>query len=125
MKKRLLSSFQDLFQDKRLLGLSIAILVVTLVYVLYVALSLGPTEQQIATRYSAFGETHLYRNKWYYLLTFIIFAFTIAVSHIMLMIKLKERGIRSLGVAFGILTLIIFAILFFVTRSVLGIAYLS
>ncbi|MGK2896755.1 MAG: hypothetical protein ACSLEY_04115 [Candidatus Saccharimonadales bacterium] len=125
MKKQFLNSLQDLFKDKRLLGLSIVIIVIAIIYVLYVALSLGPTEQQIATRYSAFGDTHLYRNKWYYLLTFIVFAVVVAVSHIMLMLKLKERGIRSLGVGLGFLTIILLVILFFITRAVLGIAYLS
>ena len=108
-----------------MLTLSVIIVILAVTYVLYVAFSISPTEQQIATRFTAFGETQLYRNKWYYLLSFVVFAVLVAVSHIALMEKLRERNLRSLGLSLGVLTIIIFVLLFFITQSVLGIAYLS
>lgn len=125
MNKRLLTSLRALSTDRRMLTLSVIIVILAVTYVLYVAFSISPTEQQIATRFTAFGETQLYRNKWYYLLSFVVFAVLVAVSHIALMEKLRERNLRSLGLSLGVLTIIIFVLLFFITQSVLGIAYLS
>src|SRR5665648_490129 len=96
-----------------------------LAYVLYVAFSLQPVSLQVATHYSAFGETHFYRNKWYYLISFAVFGVMVAVAHISIMVKLISLQMRPLGIAFGwlsILTLIIAAV---IAHSVLDIAFLS
>lgn len=125
MKKQLLHPLQQLWQDRSLFFVSLGLVIILLAYTLYVAFSLSPTELQIATHYTAYGETQFYRNKWYYLLTFIVFGVLITIAHIGLMIKLSQRHMRPLAVGLGALSLILLAILFFITRSVLGIAYLS
>jgi hypothetical protein len=103
----------------------IAIAVLAILYSLYVAFSLSPTELQIAVRYTAYGETHLYRNKWYYLVSFVIVAVLVSVAHSGLMVKLKARGVRPMALALGWLTIIIISVLFIVTQRVLSSAYLS
>lgn len=108
-----------------MLSLSVLIVALMIVYIVYVALSLQPTELQVATRYTAFGETQFYRNKWYYLLSFIGLAVVSVAAHLILMAKLNGRNMRPLAFGLGWLTLLLLAILFVVTRSVLGVAFLS
>lgn len=102
-----------------------AMVALLVIYGVYVALALAPTELQIAVRYTAFGETQYYRDKWYYLLMFIGFAAVVAVVHIGLAIKLYLRDMRPLAVSLGWLGLLVFVLLFVITRNVLSVAYLS
>ena len=103
----------------------IAILLAGFVYIGYVALSLHGSDLQLATRYTSFGETHFYRNKWYYLLSFIVFAVIFMVMHIGIITKLYVSGMKPLATAFGWLSMIIVVLMFSYTYHVLSIAYLS
>jgi hypothetical protein len=125
MKTRITKAIELLISDRPLLFLATGIGLLALSFVLYVAFSLSPTELQVATRFTSFGETQLYRNKWYYLISFIVVAIVIAVAHVGLMIKLKARNIRSMALAFGWLTVGLLVILFVVTQRVLSSAFLS
>ena len=125
MKTRVSSAFQLLLADRALLFLAAGIVIAVVLYSLYVAFSLSPTELQVATRYTAFGETQLYRNTWYYLISFIVVAGVMAIVHVGLMAKLKARGVRPMAFALGWLTLLMIALLFVVTQRVLSSAYLS
>ena len=125
MKTRVTSAFKILTSDRPLLFLTVWIVIVTIFYALYVAFSLNPTELQVATRFTSFGETQLYRNKWYYLISFIAVAVLMTVMHTGLMVKLKARGVRPIALAFGWLTVLMLVILFIVTGRVLSSAFLS
>lgn len=105
--------------------LCLGILALTLAFIIYFSLRLSVRELQIATRFSDFGETQLYRNKWYYLLNFIGIIGVIAAAHIALMGKLLAREMRSFAVALGWLTVLIIIVGFLVTYSVFGVAYLT
>jgi hypothetical protein len=125
MKQLLRTYWNILSNDRTLFVQSILIVVVGIVYLVYIGLSLAPTDLQIATRYTSFGGTQYYRNKWYYLLTFVLFGIVVVLSHLGLSVKLASREMRPLAVAFGWLSIIILGLLFFFTFSVLGVAYLS
>lgn len=125
MQKRITHFFNDFIHDRTLVVLSVVLLIVMVLYVVYVSLSISPTELQIATRYTAFGETQYYRNKWFYLLSFIAFAVLTVFVHIAIMIKLHARNMRSIAIAFGYLSLFLMVIMLSITKSVLSIAYLS
>ena len=125
MKQLLRTYWNTLTNDRTLFAQAILIVVIGIVYLVYIGLSLAPTDLQIATRYTSFGGTQYYRNKWYYLLTFVLFGIAIVVSHLGLSVKLATREMRPLAVAFGWLSIIILGLLFFFTFSVLGVAYLS
>lgn len=124
MKETLLTYWNTLRNDRLLFGQSILIVVLGIIYVIYVSLSLAPTELQIATRFTSFGGTQYYRNRWFYLLVFILFGLVTAVTHLGLMTKLANREMRPLAVAFGWLSVVVLGLLFFITYSVLGAAYL-
>lgn len=125
MKQLLRIYWNTLANDRTLFVQSLIIAVIGIVYLVYIGLSLAPADLQIATRYTSFGSTQYYRNKWYYLLTFVVFGLMIVISHMGLIVKLANREMRPLAVAFGWLSVIILGLLFFFAFSVLGVAYLS
>lgn len=125
MKLAVFQSLSPFLKDRALLVLSLLLITMTVLYVAYTGLSIAPTELQVATRYTAFGDTQFYPSQWYYLVTFLAFAVIVTVGHIAIMVKLHSRNMRSLAVGVGALTLVLLVILFAITASVLGIAYLS
>jgi uncharacterized membrane protein HdeD (DUF308 family) len=125
MKHILLSTSKQVLSDRPLAILCISIILLSVLYVIYVSFSISPTELQIATRYSAFGETQYYRNKWFYLLTFIGFGIATSIMHVAIIAKLKSRDMRPLAIAFGALAILLGIICFLWTYSVLNIAYLN
>lgn len=124
MKQVLRIYWNTITNDRTLFVQSLVIAFIGIVYLVYIGLSLAPADLQIATRYTSFGSTQYYRNKWYYLLTFVIFGLMIVISHLGLIVKLATRDMRPLAVAFGWISVIILGLLFFFTFSVLGVAYL-
>lgn len=125
MKTRLLASIKPILADRQLLLFCLAIIGLTLLYIGYVVISLRPTDVQVATHYSAFGETHYYRSKWYYMLSFIGFGILVAATHIAIILKLIREDFRPLAIGLAWLTLMILALAFIFTHSVLSIAFLS
>lgn len=123
MKKMLLSAFKELRNDRPAMAVCIVLTVMAIIYVVYMGLSLNPVENQIAVRYTAYGGTNFYRDHWYYLLGFIGFVLGILLVHIGLIAKLLERNMRSLALALGWLTVLLFVIIFVLSRAVLGNAY--
>jgi len=123
MKEIIREQFKSFLKDRPMVVLSVAVVLVAVAYIIYVAFSLSSSDLLIATHYTAFGKLQYYRTRWYYLFTFIALALVIVVAHLSLMVKLRGRELRSLGIGLGWLTIIIFLILFFITHSVLGIAY--
>lgn len=94
-------------------------------YIVYVAFNLTPSDLQLATRYTSFGETQFYREKWWYLLSFIGFGLLFIVAHIGMLAKLYVIGLRSLAYSFAWLSLLVLVLMFVYTYAVLGIAYLN
>lgn len=68
--------------------LSIILVLLTIAFIIYIAAVVRPSELQLVTRYSAYGVTHLYRDQWFYLLSFIGLALITAFFHIALAIKI-------------------------------------
>jgi hypothetical protein len=97
----------------------------TLIFIIYFVLRLSVRELQIATRFSEFGETQFYRNKWYYLLNFIGIVGVITTTHILLMGKLIMREMRSFAVALGWMSILLVVVAFLITYAVFSIAYLT
>jgi hypothetical protein len=123
MNTRFITSIKTLFADRAVLGFAFAILALGIAYMVYVLVSLHPSELQVAAHYSAFGETHYYRNKWYYLISFAVFGAVFIIVHIGLLVKLISRDLRPLALAFGWLSLLMVPLMFILTHAVLGIAF--
>src|SRR5690606_15069050 len=99
MKNIPFESIKNFLRDRTMVTLAGALLLMSIAYGIYVAIALEPSDLQVATRYTAFGEAHFYRNKWYYLLSFIVFGFVVVGTHIALAVKLHSRSQRQLAVA--------------------------
>jgi hypothetical protein len=125
MKTRALDSFKRITGDKLILGLVVLLIFLAGLYTISVIIALQPTELQVATRYTVFGETHFYRDKWYYLISFVLFGVMVAVIHTVLIIKLLLNDMRNFAVGFAWLSIVVIIIGWVLSHSVLGIAFLS
>ena len=105
-KKRELLLF---FRDRIAATLLILMVLGTLLLVGMTILNLRVSDVQIPIRYTDYGFTNLYRDRWYALASFGLFGLIVTATNGYLAIKLHSlrRGM-SLGIlAIGLLTLII------------------
>jgi hypothetical protein len=105
MKKTIQEGFKLFITDRYLIVLSGSLLLLALMFAVYVGFSVHPSELQLVSHYSAFGVTHLYRDQWYYLLTFGFFGLLAAAFHVVIAGKLymvKGHSLAILFVWFGI-----------------------
>lgn len=82
------TSFKELITNRYLTTLAIVTLSLTVLFVAYILFAVRPSELQLVTHYTAYGVTHLYRDQWFYLLTFAAFALLTAFFHIAISIKI-------------------------------------
>lgn len=116
---------KNYFRDRTMLGFTILLLLLGVAYIIFVAVALEPSDLQVATRYTAFGDAHLaYRSKWYYLLSFVVFGALLITVHTAIAVKLHSRGQRYLAMYWLACTALLFMIGWIITRSVLQIAFL-
>ena len=101
MKKIIKDSLDLLLADRYLLTLSGALALLAISFAIYIALNVHPSELQLVSHCSAFGVTHLYRDQWYYLLTFGIFGLFAAALHIIIAVKLLAIKGHSLAILFA------------------------
>ena len=126
MKSEIRDITKQVLSDRPILIMIVGIIVTAALYCIYVGLSLSATDSQIATRYTAFGITHFYRQQWYYLFTFVGFGAIFGIAHAALVAKLHSLHMRSLAIAFGWLSVIMIGIIAIITHAILtDIAYLS
>ena len=124
MKTNLLTAIKLVAADRLMAVLTIMMILAALVYCVFVAVSLQPSDLQVAVHYTAFGETSFYREKWYYLLSFVAFGLIVAVIHTALILKLYTLEQRQLAVLFAWLSILIIIIATAITQSVLKVAFL-
>lgn len=101
MKNTLVTSYKELITNRYLTVLSIIIVLLAIGFVLYIALAVRPSELQQVTHYTAFGVTHLYRDQWFYLLSFAGFAVITAFMHIAIALKLYITKGHPLAITFA------------------------
>jgi hypothetical protein len=124
MKLNLINSIKPILADRLMAILMILLILICLAYCVYVGVSLRPSDLQVAVHYSAYGETSFYRDKWYYLITFIVFGIMLAVMHTALVAKIYLQGHRQLALLFAWLSLLLIVIAWFMTWAVLKVAFL-
>jgi hypothetical protein len=101
MKNTLVTSYKELITNRYLTVLTIVTILLAVGFVLYIALAVRPSELQQVTHYTAFGVTHLYRDQWFYLLSFAAFAIIAAFMHIAVSIKLYLTKGHPLALTFA------------------------
>jgi hypothetical protein len=124
MKTNLFAALKLIIADRLVAGLVLLVLTLATVYCIYVGVTLRPSDVQVAVRYTAFGTTNFYRNKWYYLVSFIVYGTTVAVVHTALILKLYALERRQLAIFFAGLTILMLIIAAAITHAVLMVAFL-
>lgn len=100
MKTNLIHSIKELLTNRYLTTLSVILILLTVAFVIYIAITVRPSDLQLVTHYTAFGVTHLYRDQWFYLLSFIGFAILMAFLHIAIAIKIYITKGHPLAIMF-------------------------
>lgn len=121
MNNLLQKSFKKLSSDKSLLALNICFVIIAIVACLAIGFSVGPSDLQLVTHYSAFGITHLYRDQWFYLLTFVLFPLIVCALHTAISIKFLILDKRSLAVMFLWAGIVIIVLNWIISKSVINI----
>lgn len=124
MKVNLLNSIKIILEDRLVTVVTILLVLLCLLYCIYVGVSLKPSDLQVAVHYTAYGTTSFYREKWYYLITFIVFGALIAIMHTALIMKLYSQGRRQIALLFAWLSILLIVITWFITWAILRVAFL-
>jgi hypothetical protein len=124
MKTQLITSLKLIIADRLMVVLLSIFILACLAYCLYVGVSLRPSDLQVAVHYSAFGETRFYREKWYYLLSFIVFGLMLAVIHTILIVKMYVQERRQMALLFTSVSFLLLVITWILTHSILKVAFL-
>lgn len=100
------------------MSLIFGVIAIGAVYCLIVAFSIQPSDAQVYSRYTAFGEAHFYKERWQYLISFIGFGALVVFAHVVLMIKLHNLGRRQTALMLGYAAIIILIVAASYTLSV-------
>lgn len=101
MKNTIVTAYKELITNRYLTILSIIIVLLAIGFILYILLAVRPSELQQVTHYTAFGVTHLYRDQWFYLLSFAGFAILVAFLHISIALKIYVTKGHPLAIMFA------------------------
>lgn len=110
--------------DRPYLLLLMLVLACSVVYMLYAFFTIESRDIQVITQYSAFGEAQFYKEKWYYLYTFVGFGLVASVVNSGLMVKLYSLERRDFGVMVAIISLVLLLVAFRYTYEVMHFAFL-
>ncbi len=124
MKSNLLTSLKLILADRVMTVLLLLFIFACAAFSVYVALSLRPSDLQVAVHYTAFGATSFYREKWYYLLSFVFFGLTLAVVHSIIIVKLYVQERRQIALLFTCLSFLVLFIAWIIAHSILKVAFL-
>jgi hypothetical protein len=124
MKTNFLTSVKLILADRLMTVMLVVFGLACVAYCIYVGASLRPSDLIVAVHYTAFGATTYYKEKWYYLISFIVFGLTLAVVHSILIIKLYVQERRQMAILFAWLSFLLLLIAWIITHSVLKVAFL-
>jgi len=101
LKNNFIHSLKELVTNRYLTTLSIILVLLSVAFIIYILLTVRPSDLQLVTHYTAFGVTHLYRDQWFYLLSFVGFAVLVAFLHVAIAIKLYITKGHPLAIMFA------------------------
>lgn len=124
MKTNFITSLKLILADRLVTAMLVVFILACTAYCIYVGVSLRPSDLQVAVHYTAFGGTSFYREKWYYLISFIMFGLILGVIHSILVVKLYVQERRQMAILFAWLSFLLLLIAWIITNSVLKVAFL-
>ena len=101
LKTNFVQSIKELLTNRYLTTLSIILVILSVAFIVYILLTVRPSDLQLVTHYTAFGVTHLYRDQWFYLLSFVGFAVLVAFLHVAVSIKIYITKGHPLAIMFA------------------------
>ncbi len=101
LKTNFIHSIKELLTNRQLTALSILTILLAISLSIYIFVRVQPSDLQLVTHYTAYGVTHLYRDQWFYLYSFVGFALLAAFFHIALSIKLYVTKGSPLAIIFA------------------------
>ncbi len=102
MKQTITTSLKQLLDHRRLMGVLILLLLLTIGAIVYIAVTIQVSDDlKIITHYTAYGITHFYRDSWVYLISFIVFAIITAVFTIAISLKLLLQDREAFALLFS------------------------
>lgn len=125
MKTSITPLIKEILADRRFIIALIFLGLSSLLFSIYVALNIHPSELQIVTHYTAFGSTNFYRDKWYYLVGFVLFGILTLVTYTALACKIYRHKGRELAVPFVWLGVIMIILATTTVYQVLKVASLA
>jgi hypothetical protein len=124
MKADFLNTAKMILADRLMTVLLIVFIVACGAFSAYVLLSLRPSDLQVAVHYTSYGETTFYRDKWYYLISFVVFGVVVAIMHTILTAKLYTQGRRQMAFLFLGLSFAVLFVAWSIAWSILRVAFL-
>lgn len=97
-------------RDRSFLIIWFILIVLALLVVVMGLVNIRPTDLQVPTRYTAYGITNFYRDKWYYAIAFILFVLSIGALNVLASLRLYAVKGREMALAYLWLSVIIMVI---------------
>jgi hypothetical protein len=101
LKDTISHTFKELITNRYLTVLSGITVILAIAFVIYIGIVVRPSELQLVTHYTAYGITHLYRDQWFYLLSFGGFAIIIAFLNVAMSLKVFLTKGHPLAIMFA------------------------
>jgi len=101
LKDTITHSFKELITNRYLTVLAAVTIILAIAFAIYIGFVVRPSELQLVTHYTAYGVTHLYRDQWFYLLSFGAFAIIIAFINIAMALKVFLTKGHPLAIMFA------------------------
>lgn len=117
--------FQTALRDRGYLVAVVVLGLVTVIATVLMITHIQPVDLQVTVRYSSFGITKFYRDKWYYLISFVIGIILIAVLNTALSLRIYDIKGRDMARGFIVLTIATVIIATVFMYGVLRVASLS
>ncbi|USN96439.1 MAG: hypothetical protein H6797_05225 [Candidatus Nomurabacteria bacterium] len=125
IKQTIIGSVNEVVKDRYIAVLLFVFLLVCAGVIVFLLSQIHPSELQVVVHYTGFGPTNFYRDKWYYLLTFVAYVIVLAVVHSMTSYKLLQKKGRDFTAAFIWFSIILILVAATIFYQILKIASLS
>lgn len=109
-KKRELIQFS---RDRLAISLLVAFLLSMVLLLILTLLNIHVSDVQLPARYSGYGSTFIYRDRWYSLLSFGLFALLVGGTNAYLIVKMHavrrglSLGLALVSLALGLISLVV------------------
>ncbi len=112
-------------RDRLLLILAIVTAGLALILILSSLLQIKPSDVQVPVRYSAYGVTNLYRDQWFYLISFIGAGLLLLLVHPLIILKLLQEKGREFALGFAVMSIAVAFIAVLLTLAVFRVVSVS